>query len=817
MKNLLLKKVEKNCVVLVTLLVSSLGNAQIAQRGTATTATSISTTLTINKPTGLTINDLMIVNLAQGNDNTTNPTSSGWTLIDARSLGVSPKRYCAVLYKIATPADVSAASFVFTMGSSTDSAVGAIIAFSGVDTTTPFDIGSGTISVQGNQTGVVATSKITASANTAILMLGQAGGSTPTWASWTTTSPGSLTELFDVQNNSGSLTSIGGAWALKASIGTTGAGGATLSSAEKNGGILLVLRPCITNTITLSSAVGSDVQTKCINTAISNITYITTGATGATISGLPTGVSGAWASNVYTISGTPTASGTFNYTITLTGGCSTTVTKTGTITVNALPTVVSGTAITTCSTAGAVNITAGSSATNYSSVTWTSSGTGIFANVTSLTTCTYTPSAADISAGSVTITLTASNAGCANVTSTKTLTINAVATSVTGTAITTCSTSGAVNITAGSSATNYSSVIWTSLGTGTFANATSLTTCTYTPSAADISVGSVTLTLTTNGNSPCGNVTSTKTVTISSPMIAVAGTAVTTCATAGAVNITAGASATNQTLVTWTSSGTGTFANATSLTTCTYTPSAADISAGSVTITLNTSNAGCANTTSTKTLTITTAATAVAGTNINTCSNIGSVNITAGASATNATTTTWTSSGTGTFTNPTSLTTCTYTQSTADITAGSVTLTLTATNAGCPNVTSTKTVTIFSSPTSVAGTDINVCNASGGVNITAGSSATNQTLVTWTSSGTGAFTNANSLTSCTYNPSAADIIAGSVTLTVTGNSPCANAISTKTLFIYGPTAIAGTTVATCASTTVNITAGSSATNQTLVT
>ncbi|HVN57340.1 MAG TPA: hypothetical protein VMT63_03495, partial [Bacteroidales bacterium] len=84
------------------------------------------------------------------------------------------------------------------------------------------------------------------------------------------------------------------------------------------------------NTITLTSAGGTDNQTKCINTAITNITYSTTGATGATVAGLPAGVSGVWAANVVTISGTPTASGTFNYTVTLTGGCAV-VTATGSI------------------------------------------------------------------------------------------------------------------------------------------------------------------------------------------------------------------------------------------------------------------------------------------------------------------------------------------------------------------------------------------------------------------------------------------------------------------------------------------------------
>ena len=69
------------------------------------------------------------------------------------------------------------------------------------------------------------------------------------------------------------------------------------------------------NTINLTSAAGTDGQTVCINTAIVDITYATTGATGATVSGLPAGVNGTWASNAVTINGTPTASGTFNYTV----------------------------------------------------------------------------------------------------------------------------------------------------------------------------------------------------------------------------------------------------------------------------------------------------------------------------------------------------------------------------------------------------------------------------------------------------------------------------------------------------------------------
>jgi uncharacterized protein (TIGR02145 family) len=67
------------------------------------------------------------------------------------------------------------------------------------------------------------------------------------------------------------------------------------------------------------------------------ITIATTGATGiGSASGLPSGVTAAWSANVITISGTPTAAGTFNYTIPLTGGCGT-MSATGTITVNPAP------------------------------------------------------------------------------------------------------------------------------------------------------------------------------------------------------------------------------------------------------------------------------------------------------------------------------------------------------------------------------------------------------------------------------------------------------------------------------------------------
>ena len=76
--------------------------------------------------------------------------------------------------------------------------------------------------------------------------------------------------------------------------------------------------------------------TVCMSSDITNITHATTGATGISNSGisgangLPAGVAASFASNTIIISGTPSASGTFNYSIPLTGGCGS-VNATGTI------------------------------------------------------------------------------------------------------------------------------------------------------------------------------------------------------------------------------------------------------------------------------------------------------------------------------------------------------------------------------------------------------------------------------------------------------------------------------------------------------
>ena len=125
-------------------------------------------------------------------------------------------------------------------------------------------------------------------------------------------------------------------------------------------------------------------QTVCNNTAISRISYNTTGATGANFSSLPANITGSWSNNVVSINGTPTVSGNYSYTVNLTGGCGT-ISATGSITVNASPT-----AILTVSGDACINKTTLSTTSGVYTYTWKKDNV----TVSGATTNTYMPTAA---------------------------------------------------------------------------------------------------------------------------------------------------------------------------------------------------------------------------------------------------------------------------------------------------------------------------------------------------------------------------------------------------------------------------------------
>jgi len=487
-------------------------------------------------------------------------------------------------------------------------------------------------------------------------------------------------------------------------------------------------------------------------------------------------------SNGGNISGADTATLTINpvavgdaatdYNCVVSGQCAPTATSNNaTLTVQAKPTPNAGGPYTTCTT---TPIVLAGTAANYTSVSWQTSGTGSFTNGNTLTP-TYTPSAADVLAGSVSLQLNATPiAPCVTIVSAGAILTIAPMPSITGDAgMSICSTS---NASLDYTTTNSGDCAWTTSGSGTFADPSSPQTF-YVPSAADITAGGATLTLTCDAVAPCtGTVAKNVSVVIQKAPTANAGGNQAICA---GQNVTANGTTSDSASCSWDHNGTGDWDTDPGNLTVTYVPSAGDIANGSVQLTLTCSAiAPCtAAVESVAVITIVGAATANAGGPYATC---GTDPVVTASTASNYSAVSWTTpDGTGTFTGPNSIVT-TYNPSAADLAAGSITLRLTATGIGpCADAVSDATLTLSAAPTANAGGPYQSCGLAA---VGLSGSASNQTTVSWATSGTGTFTNGDS-PAASYNPSAADVAAGSVTLTLTANGtpPCAFATSQATL------------------------------------
>ena len=548
-------------------------------------------------------------------------------------------------------------------------------------------------------------------------------------------------------------------------------------------------------TITPAPVVNAGVDDElCANNAVISLNGSVSIASGGTWSG----GAGTFTPNandlnaVYTPSQSEINAGILTLTLSSTGnGSCVAVTDNVTYTFSPAPTADAGIDQTLCANNSVASITG--VVTTASGGTW-SGGTGTFGNANSLNT-TYTPSAADIAAGTVTLTLaTTGNGDCNVVTDNIILTFTPAPTANAGLDRTVCanaadvSLNGTVSIATGGT--------WSG-GSGTFSPDANTLNAVYTPSADDITNGSVVLTLTTTGNANCTPVTDQMTITITPEPTVDAGTGTEYCSNNAAISLSG--TVTTATGGVWTG-GNGTYApNANDLN-AVYSPSQGEINSGSVTLTLSsTGNGSCLAVSENVTYTFGPAPTANAGVNQSLCANNSVVELTG--SVTVATGGSW-SGGAGSFINANALNTF-YTPTAAEITAGTVTLTLTTTgNADCSAVSDDIVINFTPAPTSNAGTDKTVCandpevNLNGSVSIASGG--------TW-SGGSGIFTpDANALNAI-YSPSAADISAGSVTLTLTttGNANC-NQVTDQMVITITPAPVvdAGTGSELCANNAV---------------
>ena len=323
--------------------------------------------------------------------------------------------------------------------------------------------------------------------------------------------------------------------------------------------------------------------------------------------------------------------------------------------------------------------------------------------------------------------------------------------------------------------------IWSG-GTGSFLPSATALNATYHPSAADISAGSVTLTLTTTGQlTPCPAVTSQMVVTIHPVAVVSTGGNQTICSssvTVGLGGVVSGGTTTGQ----WTTSGTGTFSPDATTLNATYAPSADDTTAGTVTLTLtSTSNQStCAAQTAQVVVTVHKVAVVSAGGNQTICSSASTSGL-GGTVGGGTTTGHWTTSGTGSFSPDATTLNATYAPTAADATAGTVTLTLTSTGdlSTCTAQTAQVVVTVHKAALVSTGGNQTICanQSTTGLGGTVNGGATGGT---WTSSGTGTLTPDATTLNATYSPSDADKTAGTVTLTLTTTGELSPCVATST-------------------------------------
>ena len=539
-------------------------------------------------------------------------------------------------------------------------------------------------------------------------------------------------------------------------------------------------------------------QTVCANNA--NVSLNGVVSVGSTTGIWTTSGSGTFSPSATTLNATyipsaaDTLAGSVILTLSSTSSC-VVITDNLIITITDAPAVNAGAAIFVCANNADANYSATISGGSTTGI-WTSSGSGTFSPDNISLTGTYTPSAADTSAGTVYLILTSTGNGTCNaVADTILLTITPPPTVFAGSDASVCANSSLVL--SGGIIGGAGTIIWTTSGTGTFSPDAFALNATYTPSTADTTSGSVTLTITSTSNGGCIAATDQVFVTITDAPTVDAGPDQTVCGNNPSTNLSALVNI--ATGVVWTTLGDGTFFSTTSLNT-TYAPGTTDITNTSVTlIASSTGNGTCVAVTDTVVILIGPAPIVNAGANIFICTGTTTANLSGSVSG--ATTTgIWTTLGTGTFSLDTDLN-ATYTLSTADTSAGSVMVILTSTNNGtCNPVSDTVSITITTIPTTFAGNDTSAC-ANNSVIALSGSVIGGSGLGQWTTSGSGTFTPSDTTLNASYIPSAADIAAGNFVLTLTPLNSC-NPISDSLNITITPAPIvnAGTDTTICGGT-----------------
>ncbi len=404
------------------------------------------------------------------------------------------------------------------------------------------------------------------------------------------------------------------------------------------------------------------------------------------------------------------------------------------------------------------------SASNFSSLFWTSSGDGFF-NDPSLPDAIYTPGFGDLVNGNVVLEIEANPVSpCTGIVNDiVSVDIILLPEINAGSNIAICE-NGIAELSG--EAVNFQSILWISNGDGSFDDP-SLLNATYTPGTDDLQTGGATLSLVAQPVAPCVEVIIDN-LDLSIIMLpaANAGIDATVCEDdSHQLN----ASATHFEEVIWSSSGDGVFADPNALSTS-YTPGSDDIMLGEVTLILKAlPEFPCSlNAEDELILSIMNLPDLNAGDDSSVCEE---ESLQLDATAVNFNSFEWSTSGDGIFDDPLLLN-ATYIPGADDILAGNVDLTLTATPLfPCVNSVSDQlSLSIISLPEPIAGDDATICADE---THQLDGQASNYLLIQWITSGDGSFSNAIVLNPV-YTPGSGDIQNGSVEISLTAIplTPC---------------------------------------------
>ncbi len=559
-------------------------------------------------------------------------------------------------------------------------------------------------------------------------------------------------------------------------------GSVNLILASTNNGICNAVSDNVTLTITPAPIVdaGGD-QTICSNNTTIQLAGSATNGDARWVGG-----SGTFSPDRNTLNATytPTPSevntGSLNLTLQSTNnGLCNAVTNTMTITFSASPTVDAGVNQVVCANNNISTLAATRSIAT--GVQWTG-GAGTYTPNSFTDNITYKPTGAEITAGQVKLFATTTGVGnCLPVTDSVVISIAASPIVNAGTAITSCENKPEAQLVG--SVTPYTGLgsgSWTG-GAGSISPNSDALTGIYTPTATEISNGTVNLTLTSTNNGICNAVSDNVTLTIVDAPVVNAGTDKFVCG--NNPNVSLSGTLSNASGARWVG-GLGTFTPNRQALNAIYAPTQDEVNLGSINLTLeSTGNGTCNAVQDQMTITFTSSPTVDAGNNQTVCAN--KPDVTLNGSFAVATGAFWNGFTGNIVSGSTTNMNAVYRPSASEIINGQAVVFLTTTGNGtCNTETDSMIVTITPAPTVEAGAAATVC----------ANKATAQLMGDFTvaggiewSGGNGSYIPSKFSKEIDYIPTSSEIASGFVNLVLqtTDNGNC-NAVNDNVLISITP-------------------------------